>query len=230
MIWSMKLSIVIPTWNEAGNLGRTLAVLPEEAEVIVADGGSTDGTKQIAEEAEARFLVAPRGRASQMNRGAAAAGGDVLLFLHAAGVLGEGAHSAIEEALAPPGVVGGSFRLRIESPSLLLRLAAHGSNFRAGALGMPYGDQGLFVTRDAFDAVSGFPDVPFLEDVGMARKLKKIGRLARLDVPVQTSARHWQERGVLGTALLDWTMVVLYALGVDPRTLAPHYYKQAQPD
>ena len=230
MIGRMKLSIVIPTWNEAGNLGRTLAACPEGAEVTVVDGGSSDGTQRVAEEARARFLVAPRGRAVQMNRGAAAAGGDVLLFLHADAVLGEGAHAAIEDVLTRPGVVGGSFRLRIESPSLLLRLAARGSNFRAGALGLPYGDQGLFVTRDAFEAVSGFPDVPFLEDVSMVRKLKKIGRLARLDVPVHTSARHWEERGVLGTALLDWTMVALYALGVDPRTLALHYYKHPQPD
>jgi rSAM/selenodomain-associated transferase 2 len=227
----MKLSIVVPTWNEAGNLGATLAALPAEAEVVVSDGGSTDGTRAVAEAAGARFITGPRGRAIQMNRGAAVTTGDVILFLHADGVLGEGVVPAIDGALESPGVVGGSFRLHIDTASSLLRFVAKGSNFRASTLGMPYGDQGLFVTRSAFDEVAGFPDVPFLEDVGMVRKLKRIGRLARLDVPVRTSARHWQERGVVGTTLMNWTVVALYVAGVDPRTLAPHYQKwRAQPD
>jgi rSAM/selenodomain-associated transferase 2 len=220
----MKLSVVIPTWNEAENLAATLDALPELTEVVVADGGSVDGTVEIAaRRSGARVLACEQGRARQMNFGARETEGDTLLFLHADAVLGAGASEAIENALADPAVVGGFFRLRIRSPRTALRLVAFGSNLRARGLGLPYGDQGLFFRRSIFEEVGGFPDVPFLEEVALIRILRRKGRLAPLDVTLSTGDRHWRELGVLLTTLLNWTTVALYFFGVSPKTLAPHY-------
>jgi rSAM/selenodomain-associated transferase 2 len=219
----MKLSVVIPAWNEASNLAATLEALPGRAEVVVVDGGSVDGTVAIARRSGARVVSCEPGRARQMNRGARETRGDALLFLHADAVLGAGAPEAMEEALVDPAVVGGFFRLRIRSPRTAVRLAAYGSNARARALRLPYGDQGLLVRRSVYEEVGGFPDVPFLEDVSLIRLLRRAGRLAPIHVTLSTGDRHWRELGVLGTALLDWTMVGLYFAGVSPSTLAPHY-------
>jgi rSAM/selenodomain-associated transferase 2 len=221
----MKLSVVIPTWNEAGNLATTLDALPKRAEVVVADGGSVDGTVEIARRSGARVLACEQGRARQMNRGARETQGDTLLFLHADAVLGAGATEAIEGALADPAVVGGFFRLRIRSARTALRLAAFGSNLRARGLGLPYGDQGIFLRRSIYEELGGFPDVPFLEDLALIRMLRRKGRLAPLEVTLSTGDRHWRELGVVGTGLLDWTMVALFFFGVSPKTLAPHYFR-----
>jgi len=226
----MKLSVVIPTWNEAGNLAATLGALPERAEVVVADGGSVDGTVAIARRSGARVVACEQGRARQMNFGARETRGDTLLFLHADAVLGSGAAEAIEGALADPAVVGGFFHLRIRSQRAALKLAAAGSNLRARALRMPYGDQGLFLRRPVYEALGGFPDVPFLEDVALIRIVRKSGRLAPLPVPLSTGDRHWRELGILGTTLLDWTMVGLYFAGVSPTTLASRYSRWRSPE
>jgi len=221
----MKLSVVIPTWNESENLAATLGALPEPAEVVVADGGSVDGTLEIARRSGAHVLACEPGRARQMNRGALETKGDTLLFLHADAALGAGATEAIESALTDPAVVGGFFRLYIRSPRAALKLAAIGSNLRARALRLPYGDQGLFVRRSVYEEIGGFPDVPFLEDVALIRILRRKGRLTPLDVALSTGDRHWRGLGVLATALLDWTMVGLYFAGVPPEALAPHYFR-----
>jgi rSAM/selenodomain-associated transferase 2 len=226
----MKLSVVIPAWNEACNLAATLEALPERAEIVVADGGSVDGTIEIARRSGARVVACEPGRARQMNRGARETRGDVLLFLHADAVLGSGAAEAIEGALADPAAVGGFFRLRIRSPRAALRLTAFGSNIRARRLGQPYGDQGLFLRRSVYENVGGFPDVPFLEDVALIRILRRKGRLVPLDVTVSTGDRHWRELGVLRTTLLNWTMVGLYFAGVPPSALAPHYSRWRAPE
>jgi rSAM/selenodomain-associated transferase 2 len=226
----MKLSVVIPTWNEAENLAATLDALPERAEVVVADGGSIDGTVEIARRSGARVLACEQGRARQMNFGARETEGDTLLFLHADAVLGAGASEAIDNALADPAVVGGFFRLRIRSPRTALRLAAFGSNLRARALCLPYGDQGLLVRRSVFEGIGGFPDVPFLEDVSLIRILRRRGRLVPLDVTVSTGDRHWRELGVLLTTLLNWTTVGFYLAGVSPSTLAPYYSRWRTPE
>lgn len=226
----MNLSVVIPTWNEAGNLSATLESLPERAEVVVADGGSIDGTIEIARRSGASILSCEPGRARQMNRGARETRGDVLLFLHADAVLESGAAAAIEEALADPAVVGGFFRLRVRSPRAALRVAALGSNLRARALKMPYGDQGLFLRRTVYEDLGGFPDIPFLEDVSLIRLVRRKGRLAPLDITLSTGDRHWRELGVVLTTLLDWTMVGLYFVGVSPLFLAPLYFRWRAPE
>jgi rSAM/selenodomain-associated transferase 2 len=228
----MKLSVVIPTWNEAENLAATLDALPPGAEVIVVDGGSEDDTVEIARRFGARVLSCPRGRASQMHAGARKARGEILLFLHADAVLGTGAGKAIADALSDPEVVGGFFRLRVRSRRPALRFAALGSNLRARALRLPYGDQGLFLRRSIYESVGGFPDVPFLEDVALIRLLRPKGRLRRLPVTLSTGDRHWRKLGVVGTTILDWAMVGLYCVGVPPATLAPRYsrWRAPQPD
>jgi hypothetical protein len=225
----MHLSVVIPAWNEAENLAPVLEAIPRGAEVVVVDGGSSDATVEIARRSGARVLVSEPGRARQMNRGARECAGDTLLFLHADAVLAPGAADAMERALADPAVVGGFFRLRIESSRLALRLAALGSNLRARALLLPYGDQGIFLRRSVFDQLGGFPDVPFLEDVALIRLVRGRGRLAPLDVTLVTGDRHWRALGVLPTTLLDWTAVGLYFAGVSPSTLAPSYFRWRAP-
>jgi rSAM/selenodomain-associated transferase 2 len=220
---AMKLSIILPVWNEAQILASTLAALPEDAETVVVDGGSTDGTRAVASSAGALVAGSERGRSRQMNLGAKVSRGDVLLFLHADGILGPGAYRAIGEALSSPEVVGGSFRLRIGGGRRSLAVVALGSNARARYLGMPYGDQALFLRRSAFESVGGFPDVPFLEDVELVRRLRRLGRLVQVDETVTTGSRHWEPLGALGTTLLNWSMVALYLMGVSPSRLAPVY-------
>ncbi|HEY7820203.1 MAG TPA: TIGR04283 family arsenosugar biosynthesis glycosyltransferase [Vicinamibacteria bacterium] len=222
----MKLSVVVPTWNEAFNLEATLRALPRNAEVLIVDGGSADGTVEIARRAGARVLTCPKGRARQMHAGALEARGDTLLFLHADAVLEPGADEAMEEAFSDPSVIGGFFQLRIRSERLVLRVIALGSNLRARLLRLPYGDQGLFLRRSVYEQAGGFPDLPFLEDVALIRMVRRKGRLRQLPVAVSTGDRHWRELGILRTTLLDWTMVGLYCAGVSPSTLAPQYFRR----
>jgi rSAM/selenodomain-associated transferase 2 len=220
----MPLSIIIPTWNEAEVLGATLDSLPKGAEVVVADGGSADGTTDVAKQRGARVVTCERGRARQMNRGAREATGDTLLFLHADGVLEESAAESIERAFRDPAVAAASFRLRIRNPGAALALVVLVSNSRARYLGTPYGDQGLVLRRSTFDRAGGFPEIPFLEDVALVRKLRHCGRLAQLDSFIETGDRHWRELGVFTTTLLNWTMVTLYFAGVSAERLAPFYF------
>ena len=219
----MKLSVVIPTLEEATGLATTLASLPEASEVIVSDGGSRDATRAIAERIGARVVTGARGRASQMNLGAHEAAGEVLLFLHADCALHSSSLEAMGEALSDPRVVGGSFRMQIRDAGVGLKIVAFVSNLRARFLKTPYGDQGLFVRRAAFESVGGFPEVPLMEDVALVRSLLRIGRLSIVKVPVTTSARHWERLGPARTTLLNWSAVVLYSLGVPAERLAPLY-------
>lgn len=219
----MKLTVVVPTLNEAAHLKTSLDSLPDDAEVVVADGGSSDETLSIAARCGARVVTCDKGRAHQMNRGAETAHGDVLLFLHADCSLGPRALESIETALADDAVVGGSFQLEIANARRGLRLIAATSNARARWLQTPYGDQAIFVRKSVFDALGGFPDIPFMEDVGLVRKLKRAGRLVLVDDTVTTGARHWSRLGLVGTTLLNWTMVTLFLLGVPAERLEPIY-------
>jgi rSAM/selenodomain-associated transferase 2 len=221
----MKLSIVIPTLEEATGLSTTLASLPEASEVIVSDGGSRDATRAIAERVGARVVTGARGRASQMNLGAHEAAGEVLLFLHADCALHSSSLEAMGEALSDPRVVGGSFRMQIRNAGVGLKIVAFVSNLRARFLKIPYGDQGLFVRQAVFESVGGFPEVPLMEDVALVRSLLRIGRLSIVKVPVTTSARHWERLGPTRTTLVNWSAAVLYSLGVPAERLAPLYHR-----
>jgi rSAM/selenodomain-associated transferase 2 len=221
----MELSVIIPTLDEAARLATTLASIPEGTEIVVSDGGSHDDTRAIAEAAGAIVVTGARGRASQMNRGAEAASGDALVFVHADCVLPTGWLEAIGGALSDPDVVGGAFRLRIRNAGLALRLIAFGSNLRARFLRTPYGDQALFVRRVGFEQAGGFPEIPFMEDVAFVRRLRQAGRLALLPISVTTDPRHWERLGPARTTLLNWAAVVLYSFGVPAERLAPLYFR-----
>jgi rSAM/selenodomain-associated transferase 2 len=222
------LSIVVPVLDEAANLARLLpdlALRCPEAEVILVDGGSADATADVARRHPAvRWLPTERGRARQMNAGARAARGDVLLFLHADSVLPDGAASAIARALADPGVVGGRFDVRFSSPRWPFRVIAALMNLRSWLSGIATGDQGIFVRRAAFEALGGYPDIPLMEDIEFTRRLKRLGPIARLRVRITTSSRKWEREGIVRTILLMWTLRFLYFCGVDPARLHGWYY------
>jgi rSAM/selenodomain-associated transferase 2 len=227
-----RLSVVIPALDEAANLARLLPDLSRACpavEVLVVDGGSRDGTAGVvARHSGARLLTAPRGRARQMNAGAAAAAGDALLFLHADTWLPARAVDAIEEALARPGVIGGRFDVRFDSRRPVLRMVAWFMNARSRLSGICTGDQAIFVRRADFDAVGGYPDISLMEDIELSRRLKRRGRLCALRLRVTTSARKWEREGPLRTIALMWALRLLHCCGVAPARLHRWYYGAAK--
>lgn len=212
-----RLSIVVPALNEAGGIRAALdALAPLRArghEVIVVDGGSTDGTAELAAALCDRVLSAPRGRASQMNAGARAASGEVLLFLHADTRLPE-------RFTIPADSLWGRFDVRIQGRHPLLRVVAWAMNLRSRLTGIATGDQAIFVRRQAFP---GFEEIPLMEDIALSRRLKRLGAPACLREQVVTSGRRWESRGVLRTIFLMWRLRLLYFLGVSPQSLARRY-------
>ena len=226
-----RLSVVIPALNEAANLARLLPdLLAREpgAEVIVVDGGSHDGSHDVVSRLPAvRWLAGPHGRARQMNAGAAVATGAILLFLHADTRLPDGAGAAIDATLADPAVVGGRFDVRLDSPRMLLAVVGWMMNLRSRLSGISTGDQAIFVRRAVFDELGGYVDVPLMEDIDLTHRLKRCGRVAALRLRVTTSARKWEQEGVVRTIVLMWTLRLLYALGVSPARLHRWYYGRA---
>jgi rSAM/selenodomain-associated transferase 2 len=224
----VRLSVIIPVLDEARRIGDRLAELRSLVgvdEILVVDGGSRDGTADAARRAAGvRVLEAPRGRGPQMNAGVRAARGDVLLFLHADASLPADATAWVEHALAEPGVVAGAFRIRTRADGgrnwlgPLLRLA----DLRSRLTRLPYGDQALFVRREAFERAGGFPDQPLMEDVELARRLRGLGRIRIVPAVVQVSGRRFLARPV--RALLAMRLFpMLYRLGVSPERLARLY-------
>lgn len=220
----MRISIIIPTLNEAGRIESALrharALAP--AEVLVADGGSSDETVSLAQSAD-RVLCTPRGRAVQQNAAAAVASGDVLLFLHADCWLAPGALEGIAAALADPASVGGCFYQAIDAPGLAYRLLEHGNALRVRTLGWTYGDQGLFVRRDVFGRLGGFPELPIMEDLYFAKCLRRAGRLHLLPQRIHVSPRRWERTGILRQTLRNWRLIALAHGGVPLEQLAARY-------
>lgn len=223
-----RWSVVMPVLNEVVALPAVLGALahnrPHAIQVIVADGGSTDASVQAATLAGAHVVHAPRGRARQMNAGAAQAMGQHLLFLHADTVLPEGAWAAMEAALARSGPMGwGRFDVHLVGQHPMLRVIAWFMNHRSCLTGIATGDQAMFMTRTAFDAVGGFRDQPLMEDIEMSARLKRLCRPTCLPLKVCTSGRRWEQRGVWRTLRLMWTLRWLYWRGADPARLAEMY-------
>lgn len=224
----MRVDVIIPVLNEEARIGRQLDALSATEdlnEVIVVDGGSTDRTREIARaRCGARLLEADRGRACQMNAGARAATGDVLLFLHADVSLPKNAMKWVHDALSDPDVVAGAFRtwtLPDEGKSWLAPLL-HLADLRSRYSKLPYGDQALFVRADAFFAMGGFPEIPLLEDLALSRRLRRAGRIRTVPASVRVSGRRFAERPVY-YALLVNLFPLLYRLGVPPARLARLY-------
>jgi rSAM/selenodomain-associated transferase 2 len=229
----VRLSIVIPALDEARQLE---ALLPEllatcpGAEVVVADGGSTDGSPAVAlRVAGVRVVESARGRARQMNGGAAAASGDALLFLHADTRLPEGAAEAVLAALADPAVAYGRFDVRFDRRRPAFRLIARLMNARSRLTGICTGDQAIFVRRETFASLGGYAEIALMEDIELTRRLKRVGSLAALSLRVTTSARKWEREGVARTVVLMWTLRFLYTCGVRPARLHRWYYGASRP-
>ncbi len=223
----MRLSIIVPVLDEAVGIGTVLPRLAplrsQGAEIIVVDGGSRDGTPALCAGLADGVLAAPRGRALQMNAGAAASRGDALLFLHADTALPDGALALVAGALQRS--AWGRFDVRIAGRSPLLVLVAALMNLRSAITGICTGDQAMFMRREVFDAVGGFPAQPLMEDIELSSRLRSaVGRPARIrSARVVTSGRRWDSRGVLRTILLMWRLRLLYRLGTPAETLARMY-------
>lgn len=223
----VMLSIIVPTLNEAEGLADSLtALLPlrqRGAEVIVVDGGSADGTRERARPLADRVILAPRGRAAQMNAGAQHAQGEVLLFLHADTRLPDGADRLLMDGLADGGCAWGRFDVRIEGRHPLLRVIAGAMNLRSRLTGLATGDQAIFARREVFAAVGGYPDIPLMEDIALSRLLRRRHAPLCLRARVSTSGRRWERQGVFRTVLLMWRLRLAYFCGADPRRLAIRY-------
>jgi rSAM/selenodomain-associated transferase 2 len=223
------LSIIVPALNEADNIVRTLNDLQplreRGHEVLVVDGGSTDATPRLAEPLSDRVLTSGRGRALQMNAGAAASRGDVLWFVHADSQVSTAALMQLEQAVAA-GALWGRFDVRLAGESWMLPMVAWMMNRRSCITGIATGDQGMFVRRTAFEAAGGFPDIPLMEDVALSRALKRLARPHCLPGPLITSARRWEAQGVWRTILLMWRLRLEFALGADPAVLHRRYYRR----
>jgi len=217
-----KLSVVVPALNEAAGIERCLRALAplrgRGHEVIVADGGSDDGTPQLAAPLADRVVAAPRGRALQMNAGAAAASGDALLFLHADTILPADADRAVLAALASH--AWGRFDVSIDSRDARLALVGFCMNWRSRLTGIATGDQAIFVRRAEFP---GFPAIALMEDVEFSKRMKRVSPPACLRARAATSARRWERRGVVRTVLHMWRLRLQYWLGADPAELARRY-------
>lgn len=220
----MRLSVVIPALNEAGAVADAVrSAAAEGAEVIVVDGGSVDGTPERAAAAGASVLHSSPGRARQLGLGAGSARGEVVLFLHADTRLPIGWGRAVAAALADPGVAGGCFRLRFDVRSPALALVEWGVRARVALLGLPYGDQALFVRREILERIGGVPQVPLMEDLDLVRALRREGRLARIPLAVATSARRYRSRGTLRTVLRNALAACAWGLGLDRDRIAAWY-------
>lgn len=220
---AVRVSIIVPVLNEAVGLPEFLDKIKGlAAEVIFVDGGSKDRTVALLRDAGRLCLSAAPGRASQMNAGARAATGDVLLFLHADTTLPLGALNEIRRAVGA-GAAGGFFDLRLDSDRALLRLVGRLIALRARLTGVGSGDQAIFTTREAFDRLGGYASLPLFEDVDLSRRLRRTGPVARLRPPVVTSARRWERHGAWSTILRMWILRLLYHAGADVETLARHY-------
>jgi rSAM/selenodomain-associated transferase 2/rSAM/selenodomain-associated transferase 1 len=229
----ISLRIIVPVLNEAAALPAVLAALQplrqRGAEVVVVDGGSTDATWMVASRGDAdQVMLAPQGRAAQMNAGAMGAQAEALLFLHADTLLPSDADRLLTQALAS-GVQWGRFDVRIGSNSPLLRLVAVLMNLRSRWTGIATGDQAIFVRRQAFEAAGGFPDLPFMEDIAFSARMRRLGAPACLQATVTTSARRWEKHGVLRVVLLMWWLRLRFFFGASPQRLADRYGYRRRP-
>ncbi len=220
------ISIIIPTLNEESNIKAVInSIQSHNIEIIVVDGGSEDKTLLIAKSLDVKVVVSSPGRANQMNTGAMVASGEILLFLHADTRLPIRFDEMVRRTLAKPGIVAGAFALQIDAPDWGLRLVEFGVKWRSHLWQMPYGDQAIFLTKDVFQKVGNFPQIPIMEDFELMSKLKSLGKIYLLPTPVITSPRRWLKQGILQTTILNQIIVIAYLLGVSPNRIC-NWYRQ----
>ncbi len=236
-----KISVIIPTLNEAKNIQATLATtqIATNVEVIIVDGGSEDDTVAIAQSEGIKVISSYRGRALQMNAGAAAATGEILLFLHAdthlpakfdvmvRKIFSRSISTSISKPISKPisteTIVAGAFTLKIDAKGIALRLVEWGVKLRSHLFKMPYGDQAIFLKKQTFQEIGGFPELPIMEDFELIRRLQSYGKIAIIPVSVVTSARRWLQKGVFQTTLINQIVIIAYFLGISPESLRSLY-------
>lgn len=225
----MSLSIIIPALDEAEHIVATLDSLQplrrRGVEIIVADGGSSDNTANLARERADQVLTAPAGRARQMNAGAAAARGEILCFVHADSRLPEGADGLIVDGLSRSRRSWGRFDVSIAGTHPMLRVIAQLMNWRSRLTGIATGDQGLFLTRSLFEAAGRFPEIALMEDIALTRQLKRYSPPLCIAHRLMTSGRRWEKHGAWRTMLLMWRLRLAYFFGADPDRLARQYVR-----
>lgn len=222
---SPALSVVIPTLNEEKRIFETVRSVRDQAEVLVVDGGSEDATVDAAGRAGARVILSPRGRGVQLDRGAREARGDWIVFLHADTRLEHGWDLALLSL--DPDVLGGAFRLAVDSPRRAYRVIEAGVALRCRLFRLPFGDQAIFVRRASYGMVGGFPPFPLMEDVVFSQRLARAGRMAFPRPRAFTSARRWEEGGVIATTVRNLGLQALFACGLPPERLARYYGQHA---
>ncbi len=225
-----QISIIIPTLNAAGSLPGCLdSLLPGLSagvirDLVISDGGSTDGTPALADDVGAQLVTGAKGRGGQLQRGAEVAKADWLLFLHADTQLPDDWVGAVSVHIAKQPHKAAVFRLRFQADGLLPRLVGSWANFRSRVFDLPYGDQGLLISRTLYDQINGYPDLPLMEDVAIARALK--GRVLLLPTYVTTGAQRYIESGWINRGARNLWTLVRYLLGADPQKLARAYHKR----
>lgn len=222
---SLKVSVIIPTYNESSTLEETLARLKvhQPYEIIIGDGGSTDDTAAIARRQQVMVVASALGRAAQMNAAAREATGDLLLFLHADSRIPTTGYAQMIRTMADPRTLGGAFSLQIDSPLPALKRISRCANFRARYMNLVYGDQGIFVRTDVFRQLEGYSPLPICEDLEFYRRLKKHGPVILLKEKALTSPRRWLAEGIVFTTLRNYAIAALFLMGFSPATLSRWY-------
>ncbi|HLF86379.1 MAG TPA: TIGR04283 family arsenosugar biosynthesis glycosyltransferase [Nitrospiria bacterium] len=220
----LRVSVIMPVLNEEGIIEETIRSLNDpRLELIVVDGGSRDKTASIVSRYKARLIPSMPGRGRQMNHGARCATKDILLFLHGDAKITEKGIDAMLKAMENPLIIGGAFRLAIDSRSPCLSFVALWANMRSIIFGLPYGDQGIFVRRSAFEEIGGYQDVPIMEDLEFIRRLKRRGKIRILGESISVSSRRWDKEGPIYTTLRNLILTAFFLLGVSPKKLYKWY-------
>lgn len=223
------ISVIIPALNEGDHIAGCIKALKAEdcgCEIIIADGGSTDRTKEVAAGFQGvKVISTEKGRGNQMNAGAAEAKGEVLLFLHADTILEEGWATDLLSLFENDSISGGAFTFSIQLPAWKYRLVEAWVKLRFKLCSMPYGDQAIFVRKSTFDEIGGYSNIPLMEDVDLIKRLKKLGPIRMLDKKAITSERRWIKKGLIRTMATNQIIMLLYKLGVNPFKLARIYYR-----
>lgn len=220
-----SVAVVVPLLNEAALLPSMMKTWENLGanELLIVDGGSNDGSRELLDQSGLRWMRSEAGRARQMNVGAAASSSDILLFLHADTQLPPHALQAARDAFHRAETVAGRFDVRIEGGHPMLRIVERAMCWRSRLTGISTGDQAIFVCREVFERIGGFPDQPLMEDIELSKRLKREGSIACLPLQVRTSGRRWESRGMFATILLMWWLRLLYWLGVSPERLVRMY-------
>lgn len=219
----MRVSVIIPVLNETQLVGRAINSARDADEIICADGGSSDGSPRIIEQCGAQLVTAGQGRGRQLNAGAAAANGEILLFLHADNWLHDGAINQIRRACRDPRFVLGGFQQRIEANRPIYRAIERGNEARVRWFGLLYGDQGVWIRRALFKRLAGFAAAPLMEDVDLSRRARLVARPRLLPGPIHISPRRWQQHGVVRQTLRNWALLAAYHCGAPPERLVRYY-------